>query len=73
LPALKPYLDEWAFTLNEDDDAYILQFRISLTVLGLSSTNFVYKASFNDLFVSEAASTEEFFISKYFKRNFKVQ
>lgn len=58
-----------AFTLNEDDASYILQFRLSLTVLGLSSTNIVYKASFNDFFVSEAATTEEFFISKYFKRN----
>jgi len=47
----------------------MLQFRISLTVLGLSSTNLVYKASFNDLSVTEASQSEEFFISKYFKRN----
>jgi hypothetical protein len=62
-----------AFSFNEDDPSLLLQFRISLTILGLSNTNFVYKASFSELFVTEAASTEEFFISKYFKRNYKVQ
>ena len=73
MPAIQPYLEEWAFTLNENNEAHNLQFRLSLTVLGLSSKNIVYKASYNDLFVTEAAITEELFISKPFKRNFKVQ
>jgi hypothetical protein len=46
-----------AFSFNEDDPSLLLQFRVSLTILGLTNTNFVYKASFSELYVTEAAST----------------
>ena len=50
-----------------------MQFRLSLTVIGLSSSNKVYKASFNDFKVTEAEIIEDIKISKYFKRNHKVE